>query len=943
MGATEGNDTYVIHIFYADKYNRNSNRLFPICRETELSQLAENLVKMKLGPSNVQTMYGMRLPCRLLTQKKQTLLRGMLSQGPVTRICPTKPPRTTMGGISVGKPIVNRVYTTTVTTPVTPVSVAVSSKDTSRFSAAVAVTELNQSSPTVSGMKPESAHSPLFQFGAPRSSGELDAISKSFPTRAFSSVGAKSGPTSKEITPITSMVASGGIFAPTVESSKAKPNVLDSNLSRSRNHISDVGSKGNTVGDFSFSSASHNGKPATSGSFSFAVGLSKVTSVGKLTDSSKKLEDYYEELTPPGTPGEAVPSGSSVSSSPFTFNFTVTPTTTKSGTVSVSSTSETVSSIQKSPLVSLGSIVAGIGDTANSASKPTTKTTVDSKAIATSSASNASSGTAFSFAPLSLSQPQQRGTRVEKAEEPKEPSGNFKFSQAGSSFSFVAAASPSASISDNVSQVSPLKTSATTIDVSLKTPILTSFGTQNPEGNSAPQANVFSGSESQNLSPPQMVGGSIPVSGSSTNIFAQASTSLFGSLSTGSPASDTTPVLGKGSTDSTSAVVIPSRESEPQKSESSPKDQSSVILSVPNENLFSESTSGFGSMSIGSGSPSKPASSESLFGGGSAPVTASFIFGKQPTSAESQNNSDVKNVSVGNEAADTSKTHTQKSESPSKSTDVSTSKPFTTSGFNQIPGESSELSQGTEVQVVPSTSSIFGGTKTEDKTAFSFAQLASSPSGPQTSTVFGQTSPTAKPLTGSIFGALETTQQTASPVVSATTTSPTTQTTSSESTTFSFALPASAFGQKTTNLFGQAVSSAAPATTSGSFFGQTICSPSTFGQGEGSVFGQPPATTAARTNLFGQPTATTTTPSVFGQGNTNTTQSTFGQTSSASLFGQASSSGSSFLGGGFDRKLVFGQPGGSLFGQSGRWVRSVVCAYFTEIRIWEYVHIQAHI
>jgi hypothetical protein len=662
------------------------------------------------------------------------------------------------------------------------------------------------------------------------------------------------------------MVASGGIFAPTVESSKAKPNVLDSTLSRSRNHMSDVASKGNTVGDSSFSSASHNGKPATSGSFSFAVGLSKVASVGKLTDPSKKLEDYYEELTPPGTPeyshGEVVPSGSSVSSSPFTFNFTVTPTTTKSGTVSVSSTGETVSSLQKSPLVSLGSIVAGIGDTTNSASKPTTKTTVDSKAIATSSASNASGGTAFSFGPLSLSQPQQGGTRVEKAEEPKEPSGTFRFSQAGSSFSFVVASSPSTSISDNVSQVSPLKTSATTIDVTLKTPILTSFGTQNPEGNSAPQANVFSGSESRNLSPSQMVGGSIPVSGSSTNIFSQPSTSLFGSLSAGSPvkqpaspASDTTPVLGKGSTDSISTVVIPSRESEPQKSESSPKDQSSVILTVPNENLFSQSTSGFGSLSIGSGAPSKPASSGSLFRWGSAPVTASFVFGKQPASAESQNGSGVKNVSEGTEAADSSETHVQKSESPSKSTDVSTSKPVTTSGFNQIPGESSESSQGTEVQVVPSTSSVFGGTKTEGKTVFSFVQLASSQSGPQTSVVFGQTPPTAKPLTGSIFGALETTQQTVSPVVSATTTSQTTQTTSSASPTFSFALPASAFGQKTTNLFGQPVSSAAPATTSGSFFGQAICSPTTFGQSGGNVFGQPPATTAARTNLFGQPTA----------------------------------------------------------------------------------------
>jgi hypothetical protein len=829
-----------------------------------------------------------------------------------------------MGGISVGKPVVNKVYTTVtpVTSPVTPVSVAVSSKDTPQLSAGKAVTELKQPSPTVNIIKPESTHSPLFLFGAAKSSGELDAVSKSFPTRPFSFVGAKSGPASKENPPGMSMAASGGIFSPSVQSSKEKPNFLDSILSKSRNHVSDVASKGNIVGDFSFSSAFHNGKPAS--------GLNKVPSVDEHTDSSKKLEDCYEELTPPGTPeysrGEAVPSsGSSVSGSPFTFNFTLTPTTTKSATVSLSSTGEIGSSLQKSPLLSLGSIVAGIGDT-SSASKSTTKATVDSKSIAASAANNASSGTAFSYGPLSLSQPQQGGTRVEKAEEPKEPFGTFRFSQAGSSFSFAVTPPPSSSISGNISEVSPLKTSATTTDVTLKAPFLTSFGTPNPEGNSAFQGNIFGGTDSQKISPSQIAVGSVPSSGTSTNIFAQASTSLFGSLSTGSPvkqaasspASNTTPVLGKGNTDSTSVVVIPSKESEPQKSESSPKDESSVMPAVTNEDLFSHSTSAFGSLSIGSGMPSKPASSESLFGGGSAPVVSNFIFGKQPSSTESQDNNDVKNASEANEVANSSKPHVQKSEPATGSTEGSPPKPVTTSSFIQTPtspGEISETSQGTEVQVVPSTSSVFGGTKTEDTTAFSFAQLASSPSGPQTSAVFGQTSSAAKPLTGSIFGALDTPQQTVAPVASATTTPPTTQTTSSASTTFSFALPTSAFGQKTTNLFGQPGSSAA---TSGSFFGQSICRPATFGQSEGNVFGQPPATTSASTNLFGQPTVTTTASSLFGQGNTNTTQSIFGQTSSTSLFGQTSSPGSSFLGGGFDRKPAFGQSGGSVFGQSSR-------------------------
>ncbi|PNF32473.1 hypothetical protein B7P43_G04906 [Cryptotermes secundus] len=900
--------------------------------ETELSRLAENLVKMKLGPSNVQTIYGMGLNYHRLSRKKELLLREMLSQRTATRVRLAKPSRTTVGGISVGKPIVSKVYTSavtpSVTSPVTPVSVAVSSKDTSRLSAGVAVTELKQSSPTVNVTKPGSSHSPLFLFGATRS-GELDTVSKSFPTRAFSSVGAKSGPASKEIPPGTSMAASSGIFAPTVESSKAKPNVLDSSLSRSRNHISDMASKSNAVGDLSFSSTLHNGKPVASGSFSFAVGLSKAPSVGKLTDSRKKLEDYYEELTPPGTPeyshGGVPSTGSSVSSSPFTFNFTVTPTTTKAGTVCLSSASEIGSSLQKSPLVSLDSIVAGIGD-ASSASDTTAKANVDRNSIAASSANNASSGTAFSFGPLSVSQPQQGGTRLGKADEPKEPSDTFRFSQAGISFDFVAAP-PSSGTGGIISQASPLKTSATTTDVSLKTPFVTGFGTQNHEGNSAPQANIFGGGESQKLSSSPVASGSTSVSGSSTNILAQSPTSLFGNLSTGSPvkqpasaSSETTPVLSKGSTDSTSALVTPSKEAEPQKPESSPKDQSSVMFTAADENHFSQSTSLFGSLSIGSGAPSKPASSESLFGGGSAPVALNLIFGKQPASTESQNVSDVKNAPEATEDADSSKEHLQKSESPSKNTEGSASKPVTTTpGFNQTPAppdDSSQSSQVTEAQVVPSTSSVFAGAKTENTTAFSFSQLDSSLSGPQTSAVFGQTLPTAQSLTGSIFGALETPQLTVAPVTSAIITSPTTQTTSSASTTFSFALPTSVFGQKSTNIFGQSVSSAAPATSSGSLFGQSICSPTAFGQSEGSIFGQPPATTAGRTNIFGQTSATTTTPSVFGQGNTNTTQSIFGQASSTSLFGQAPS-GSSLFGGGFDRKPAFGQSGGSIFGQSG--------------------------
>jgi hypothetical protein len=710
-----------------------------------------------------------------------------------------------VGGISTGKPIVNKVDTSVAT---------VSCKDTSKLSAGIAVTELKNPSPVANVIKSDSSHSPLFLFGSARPPGELDAVNKSFASRGFSLVGTKSGPPSKEIPSDTTVVSSSGIFIiPTTEASKARPSVPDSTVSKSGSHVTDLASKGTALEAFSFTSTLHSGKPAAPGNFSFGTGLSKVPSVGKLND------------------------------------------------------------------------------------------------------------------------------------EPKKPLETFTFSLTSSPFSSVSTPSQSVSSNGDNSQVISPKAPVTTTGVNSKTPFLTTFGPQNPQANSPPQVKIFGGGESQKPSPSFTASGSTSISSSSTNIFAQAATSMFGNLTTGSPSkqpASSGTMFGaartsSGTTDSTPTVAIPGKESELQKSESSPKNKSPVVTSVTSENLFSQSTSLFGNLSLGSGTSSKPSSSGSIFGGGSTPFGANFIFGKQPTSTESQDSSNIQNAPEASAVAESSEAPVQKSESPSKDTQNTASKPITTSVFDQTPAttadERSKSSEQTETQVVPSTSSIFGGAKTENSTAFSLAHLASSPSStsaPQTSVVFSQTSPAAKPLTGPIFGAVvippATSQQTVTPATSA-------ATISSSSTTFSFILPTSSssslsssslFGQKTTSLFGQPVSSAAPATTSsGSFFGQSICSPTTFGQSGGSIFGQPPATTAAKTNIFGQATATTTTPSLFGQGATNTTQSTFGQTTpSKSLFGQAPSAGSSFLGGGttggFGSKPTFGQSGGSIFGQSGR-------------------------
>jgi len=903
------------------------NRLFYICRESELSQLAENLVKMKLGPYDVQTTNGMERQCRRLSRKKESLLRHVLSQRTVARVCPTKPSRTTMGGISTGKPIVNRSDTVVVT--VTPTSVAESCKVTSTLSAGVSVPEPKHS-PIINVTKFDSPQSPLFLFGSARSSGEHDASSKNFVTKGFSSLGTKSGSPNKETAPGRSVATSSGIFAPTVESITAKYNILDSTLSLSGSHASDVKNKGSTAGESSFTTGLHSEKPAEPGNFSFGLGLNNVSSPGKLNDASKKLEDHYEDLSPPETPEclkweEISSTGSSVCSSLFTFNFTTAPTT-KAGVIPSSSYRKGLSPLLTTPIMCLNTIVAGIGDS-DSAAKPTSRPVVGNKSTEMSSANNAISGTAFSFGSLSLGQPQQGGSNLGKADEPRKSSDTFTFSLGGSHSSSVPTPSPLVSSSGDMSQTTPPKSSAAmTTGVNLKTPLLTGLGS---ESTSSPQVSIFGATESQKHTLSLFSSGNTSVSNSSTHIFAQTTTSEFGNLTTGlptkqpvslgnmfgaTPNSSGTP--SKEGTDSTTSAAEP----ELQKPESTPKSQS-----FENENIFSPSSLLLGSLSIGSGASSKAVSPGSIFGGVSGSLASSLAFGKQSASTESQNNIGVQNVPEPTVAAESPDTQVQNSESPLENTEDSASKPNTTPSFDQTPAspdENSKSSEGTDTQVVTDTSPLFCGAKTESSTAFTFGQLASSPSAPQTSVVFGQ----AKPLTGSTFGAVvtppATSQQTVAPLTSgATTTSPATQTPSSANTTFSFSLPnstpsSSLFGQKTTSIFGQPVGSDASATTSsGSFFGQPICSPSGFGQSGGSVFGQAAATTAAKTNIFGQSTSTTTAPTVFGQGSTSAKPNIFGQTST-SFFGQPPATGSSFLSGGFGSKPTFGQSGGSIFGQS---------------------------
>lgn len=135
--------------------------------------------------------------------------------------------------------------------------------------------------------------------------------------------------------------------------------------------------------------------------------------------------------------------------------------------------------------------------------------------------------------------------------------------------------------------------------------------------------------------------------------------------------------------------------------------------------------------------------------------------------------------------------------------------------------------------------------------------------------------------------------------------------------TFSFALPASTAAQtgfgSPGNIF------AKPVSTSSSFMGQPICSPSSFGQNTGSIFGQSTGNifaqkSTASGNVFGQSggsifgtAATTSSGSIFGQSSSTPFGTTNTPTTSASIFGQSSA---------FGAMNTTSATTGSIFGQS---------------------------
>ncbi|XP_053380901.1 nuclear pore complex protein Nup214-like isoform X2 [Mercenaria mercenaria] len=222
--------------------------------------------------------------------------------------------------------------------------------------------------------------------------------------------------------------------------------------------------------------------------------------------------------------------------------------------------------------------------------------------------------------------------------------------------------------------------------------------------------------------------------------------------------------------------------------------------------------------------------------------------------------------------------------------------------------------QSSSVTTTTTSSGIFGqktdSATTEGASGQTSASAASTglfgkPAGTTAVSAFGHTSTSSEGQTASssgLFGKTATTSGTSLFGQTATT-----------SGTSLFGQTATTSG---TGLFGQS------ATTSGSsLFGQTTTTSggSLFGKSTttsgSSPFGQP-ATTSSVSSSFGQAATTSAGTGLFGQTSSTTTASTglFGQAtttaSSGGLFGQTPSSGSSSSGG------LFGQQGGSLFGQT---------------------------
>nr|CAD7417122.1 unnamed protein product [Timema poppensis] len=928
--------------------------------ESELSKLAETLVEMKLNPSEgggnspkLDQLFATNISRKQLSFTKQAKLRELFDQRKVVHICPTKPASVNFplvaalsrisstqdlaaafpvssvkpGGITTGQPIVKKNTPPKQAFPVfrgtdANISLQKSSAPKSSSTTTIAFSADKDTPIAVTTSKPESVES-LFVFGQSKVASQLEGIENK-------KTGVAEGINFQKFKfPVESNENEAASFV-------AKPGLSPSLFGLSKNFTESPSFKHS--GSFSVdpSSKEASGKKKE-GEFTFST---PTPSKSNFSFSTSGLISKPPPVTVPKVDEQQTKQAESISFTSFQEpgkRKDVFSTETSGFAISSSKMEppprleEQATPLQKSPLMSLGNIVASIGN-----DKATNKNSEKTSEI---------------FGKV--------GGLVKSPE-------TFKFSLGGSFGGLLSSPSVPTVIDADTGKESPPQSSSSSPGVNLKTPLL-SFG-GNVTQDSPPATSIFGGSGDKSQKTVTSVTGNIFGGGSSFNfgnlMKSPSSTNLFGAVT--STSSDAVGASSKQSqetnSDEESLTHTPPKEDDSAASKENQQPAAAVVTS-PEMTLNQPF---FNNLSFGR-SPDNIAPSN-LFSGGISTPSTTFTFSKSASSPSSpqqqkqeEENDNKENSSstsiLGSILASNSTTAQETKVSPADASQSTFSFASLTTTLSPSTSESQPASTGAETK--PAPGSIFGGSLSATTSA-----QASSPS-------FSFALPPAS--TTSAFGLK-------SPNMFALTSTPSTVTTTSSTSSFfsqPIRSPSSTFGQSGGSIFGQATTGSTlfgqtSTTTNTSLFGQTttttssifgqlaITSPSLFGQtGTTPSFGQAPSTTIASifgqtqtttASAFGQTSSTTsalpfgqTAPttstsifgmkqspnsSIFGQNQTSSgpaafgnTSSAFGQTSSteSSVFGQSPTNTTSFFGAGagaFGAKSMFEQSGGSIFGQN---------------------------
>ncbi|CAG2061012.1 unnamed protein product, partial [Timema podura] len=925
--------------------------------ESELSKLAETLVEMKLNPSEgggnslkFGQLFVANISRKQLSFMKQAKLRELFDQRKVVHICPTKPASVNFplvaalsrisstqdlaaafpvssvkpGGITTGQPIVKKNTTPHQAFPIfggTDANISLQKSLAPKSSTTTIAFSADKDTPiVVTTSKPESVES-LFVFGQSKVASQLEGIENK-KTSVAEGINFQ-----KFKFPVESNDNEASSFL-------AKPGSSPSLFGLSKNFTESPSFKQSSSFSIDSSSKEASGKKKE-GEFTFST---QTPSKSNFSFSTSGLISKPSPVTVPKVDEQQTKQAESISFTSFqepgkrkdVFSIENSGFTISTSKMEPPRVEEQVTPLQKSPLMSLGNIVASIGD-----DKTTNKNSEKTSGI-------------FGKVSGSVKSPE-----------------TFKFSLGGSFGGLLSSPSVPTVISADTGKESPPKSSSSSAGVNLKTPLL-SFG-GNVTQDLPPATSIFGGSGDKSQKTVTSVTGSIFGSGSSFNfgnlMKSPSSTNLFGAVtSTSDAVSASSKQSLETNSDEESFTHTPLKEDNSAASKENQSPTAAVVTSPEitlNQPFFNNLSFGRSSDNI---APSN------LFGEGISTPSTTFTFSKSASSPSSpqqqkqeEENDNKENTSstpiLGSLLASNSTTAKETKVSPADASQSTFS--FASLATTLIPSTSESQPSSTGVETKPAPGSIFGGS------------LPATTSAQASSTSFSFALPPAS--TTSAFGLK-------SPNMFALTSTPSTVTTTSSTSSF-FSQPihspptfgqsgGSIFGQATTgsSLFGQTATTTNTSvfgqttTTSSSIFGQlSITSPPLFGQtgttpsvfgqtpstsissvfGQtqtttASVFGQTPSTTSA--SPFGQTASTTSTSifgmkqssnsSIFGQNQTSSgsaafgnTSSAFGQTSSteSSVFGQSPTNTTSFFGAGagaFGAKSMFEQSGGSIFGQN---------------------------